>query len=133
MVVQSASSEVPASFQNWRGWAEWYAATAAVAGWGMASPRRIVMAYRIQKLHRGRQWVPFGSRGPAPLVGGGPRDPVWFREDLETLIELLRADKIHPAVAERLPLSQAGHAHELLHKTASIRKLVLVPEDAAPA
>jgi NADPH:quinone reductase-like Zn-dependent oxidoreductase len=33
-------------------------------------------------------------------------------------------------VAERLPLSEARHAHELLEQTAAKGKLVLVPEDA---
>ena len=36
-----------------------------------------------------------GSRGAAP------RDPEWFREDFLALLELLRADKIHPVIAER--------------------------------
>ena len=51
----------------------------------------------------------------------------WFREDFGALLELLRADKIHPVVAERLPLSEARRAHELLERTAATGKLVLVP------
>ena len=51
----------------------------------------------------------------------------WFREDFGALLELLRADKVHPVVAERLPLSDARHAHELLESTAAAGKLVLVP------
>ncbi len=43
------------------------------------------------------------------------------------LIELLREGKIHPVVAERLPLSDARHAHELLGELAATGKLVLVP------
>jgi NADPH:quinone reductase-like Zn-dependent oxidoreductase len=43
------------------------------------------------------------------------------------VLELLRADKIHPAVAERLPLADARRAHELLEQSASVGKLVLVP------
>jgi NADPH:quinone reductase-like Zn-dependent oxidoreductase len=54
-------------------------------------------------------------------------DPDQFREDFRVLIELLREGKIHPAVAERLPLSDARHAHELLESSASKGKLVLVP------
>jgi NADPH:quinone reductase-like Zn-dependent oxidoreductase len=54
-------------------------------------------------------------------------DPEWFREDLAVLLELLRADKIHPVVAERLPLSEARRAHELLESSAAKGKLVLVP------
>jgi NADPH:quinone reductase-like Zn-dependent oxidoreductase len=60
-------------------------------------------------------------------VGGGPRDPDWFREDFRALLELLRENKIHPVVAERLPLSDARRAHEMLERTAAKGKLVLVP------
>jgi NADPH:quinone reductase-like Zn-dependent oxidoreductase len=59
--------------------------------------------------------------------GFGSRYPAWYREDFRTLIELLRADKIHPVVAERLPLSDARRAHELLERSAAVGKLVLVP------
>jgi NADPH:quinone reductase len=46
-------------------------------------------------------------------------DPEWFREDFGTLIELLRRGEIHPVVAERLPLAEARHAHELLESSAA--------------
>src|SRR4029453_13352338 len=88
-------------------------------------PRRGV-GYRIQKLREGHQWVPAGRRRALP-VGGGPRDPDGFREDFRALLELLRADKIHPVVAERLPLTEARRAHELLERSAAKGKLVLVP------
>jgi NADPH:quinone reductase-like Zn-dependent oxidoreductase len=65
-----------------------------------------VLAYRIQKLRIGHQ--------------------DWYREDFEALLELLREGKLHPVVAERLPLSDARHAHELLERTAATGKLVLV-------
>jgi NADPH:quinone reductase len=93
--------------KSWRGWVEWYPATATVWLWGMLSPRRRVIAYRIQKLRVDHQ--------------------DWFREDFRVLLELLRADKIHPAVAERLPLSEARRAHEMLERSAAKGKLVLVP------
>ena len=73
----------------------------------MLSPRRRVLAYRIQKLRI--------------------RHPEWFREDFRVLLELLRRGKIHPVVAERLPLSEARRAHELLESSAAKGKLVLVP------
>jgi NADPH:quinone reductase-like Zn-dependent oxidoreductase len=109
-----------------KGWIEWYAATAIVALWGLLSPRRRVSAYRIQKLREGRQVIPRGSRRPLP-VGGGPRDPEWFREDFGALLDLLRGGEIHPVVAERLPLADVRRAHELLDSSASKGKLVLVP------
>jgi NADPH2:quinone reductase len=113
--------------KSWRGWLEWYAATAGVALWGLLSPRRRVLAYRIQKLRDRVQVLPVGPGRRALPVGGGPRNPEWFREDFLALLELLRADKIHPAIAERLPLSDARRAHELLAQSASVGKLVLVP------
>ena len=54
-------------------------------------------------------------------------NPEWFREDFGVLIDLLHQGKIHPIVAERLPLSEARRAHELLESSASKGKLVLVP------
>ena len=113
--------------KSWRAWAEWYATTGGVALWGLLSPGRRVSAYRIQRLRDSRQWLPVAGRRPARLVGGGPRHPDWFREDFSALLELLRADKIHPVVAERLPLTDARRAHELLEQSASVGKLVLVP------
>lgn len=103
------------------GWLKWYIATAAVAVWGALSPRRHVLAYRVQKVHEPAE----------PLaVGGGPRVPEWYREDFGALLDLLRRGKIHPVVAERLPLSEARHAHELLEQSAEKGKLVLVPGGA---
>ncbi|SFL68099.1 medium chain dehydrogenase/reductase family protein [Geodermatophilus ruber] len=117
-----------AALRRWAaGWAEWYGTTATVALWGLLDPRRKTMAYRIQRMRDSRQWLPVSGRRPARLVGGGPRNPQWFREDLGVLLELLAADKIHPVVAERLPLSEARHAHELLESSAAKGKLVLVP------
>lgn len=114
--------------KSWRGWLQWYAATAAVALWALLSPGRQVLAYRIQKLREGRQWLPVAGRRRAPLVGGGPRDPAWFREDFRALLELLRRGAIHPVVARRLPLAQAQRAHELLESSAGLGKLVLMPQ-----
>jgi NADPH:quinone reductase-like Zn-dependent oxidoreductase len=86
-----------------------------------------VRAYRIQKLREGRQALPVHGARPALPVGGGPRDPAWFREDFAVLLDLLRRGEIHPVVAERLPLSDARRAHELLESSAAKGKLVLVP------
>jgi NADPH:quinone reductase-like Zn-dependent oxidoreductase len=126
LVVYGHSSTISNGHRSWRGWLEWYATTATVALWGFLSPRRSVAAYRIQKLREGHQVIPMGSRRPLP-VGGGPREPEWFREDFRALLELLREGRIHPVVAERLPLTEARRAHELLESSAAKGKLVLVP------
>ena len=93
--------------KSWRGWMEWYPAAAAVWLCGLLSPRRRVFSYLIDKFRA--------------------RNPEWFREDFRALLDLLRAEKIHPVVAERLPLTEARRAHELLEGSAATGKLVLVP------
>src|SRR5205814_204159 len=40
--------------------------------------------------------------------------PIWFRHDLLALLELLQQQKIKPVIAQRFPLVDARHAHELL-------------------
>jgi NADPH2:quinone reductase len=127
LVVYGHYATLSHGHKNRRAWIEWYGTTATVALWGVLSPRRRVSAYRIQKLREGHQVLPV-SGGRRPLdVGGGPRDPEWFREDFGALLELLREGRIHPVVAERLPLADARRAHELLESSAAKGKLVLVP------
>jgi NADPH:quinone reductase len=127
LVVFGHSGTVANGRKSWRGWIKWYATTAAVSLWGLLSPRRRVLVYRVQKLREGHQVLPVSGFRRALPVGGGPRNPEWFREDFGALLELLREGKIHPVVAERLPLSDARRAHELLESTADKGKLVLVP------
>jgi len=126
LVIYGHSSTISHGHRSWRGWIEWYTATATAGLWGLLSPRRRVSAYRIQKLREGHQLLPRGARRPLP-VGAGPRDPEVFRKDFRALLELLREGKIHPVVAERLPLSDARRAHEMLEGSAAKGKLVLVP------
>ncbi|KOT78364.1 Zn-dependent oxidoreductase, NADPH:quinone reductase [Streptomyces rimosus subsp. pseudoverticillatus] len=93
--------------RSWRGWLSWYACAVGAGLAGLLSPRRRVLAYRIAKLR--------------------DRHPDWFRDDLHELVRLLRAGTIHPVVAERLPLTDARRAHELLDCSAARGKLVLIP------
>ncbi len=74
---------------------------------GLFSPgRRRILPYSIQNLKRWR--------------------PAWFGEDLRVLLDLLRDKKIKPMVAERIPLTEARRAHELLGQGSVKGKLVLV-------
>src|SRR5436190_2245370 len=52
--------------------------------------------------------------------------PAQFREDLTALFELLRQRKITPLIAQRLPLTEARRAHELLGTGGVTGKIVLV-------
>jgi NADPH:quinone reductase len=106
--------------KDWPAVIEWYASIATLWLWAKLSPRRRVLAYQIQKFRDAAQERP-------GAVGGEPRYPEWFREDFRALLELLRSDKIHPVVAERLPLTDVRRAHELLERSAAKGKLVLVP------
>ena len=106
--------------KDWPAVIKWYAAIAGVWLWDKLSPRRKVFAYHVQKYRE-------TATRRAGAVGGEPMNPEWFREDFGTLIELLREGKIHPVVAERLPLTEARRAHEMLQSSASKGKLVLVP------
>lgn len=120
LVVFGRYSTLSHGRKDWSAVFKWYAAIGAVWIWGTLSPRRRVLKYQIQKFRDHAQW-----RDGA--VGGEPRYPEWFRADFATLIQLLREGKIHPVVAERVPLAEARHAHELLESSASKGKLVLVP------
>jgi NADPH:quinone reductase-like Zn-dependent oxidoreductase len=120
LVVFGRYDTLKGGHKDWPAVMKWYAVIAAVWLWDKLSPRRRVLAYHVQK-YRDRATRRDGA------LGGEPMDPQWFREDFTALIELLREGKIHPVVAERLPLSEARHAHELLESSASKGKLVLVP------
>src|SRR5438128_2176107 len=99
LVVFGYSSALTQGRRSRRAWIKWNAQTASVFLWGLLSPRRRVSGYRIDKLRN--------------------RRPEWFREDFLALLELLRRGEIHPVVAERLPLTEARRAHELLESSAA--------------
>ena len=126
LVVFGAYSTLVNGHKSSRKWVEWYACTGGLWLWSMLSPSRSAGAYRIQKLYDGSQVLPVSTGRRARPVGGAPRYRDWYQEDFAVLVELLRADKIHPVVAERLPLTEARHAHELLESSASRGKIVLV-------
>jgi NADPH:quinone reductase-like Zn-dependent oxidoreductase len=76
-----------------------------VGGWILPGRRRVV-PYSIQWLKRVK--------------------PALFRQDLITLLGLLKEQKIKPLVAQRLPLVEARRAHELLGEGGVTGKIVLV-------
>jgi NADPH:quinone reductase-like Zn-dependent oxidoreductase len=120
LVVFGRYSTIKEGHKDWPAVIKWYAAIATVWLWDKLSPRRHVYPYSVQK-YRDKATRRDGA------VGGEPTNAAEFREDFGVLVELLRAGKIHPVVAERLPLAEARHAHELLESSAATGKLVLVP------
>jgi len=54
--------------------------------------------------------------------------PEWFREDLTLQLDLLKQQKLKPLVAQRVFLSEAKQAHEMLVGGGVIGKIVLVSE-----
>jgi len=56
--------------------------------------------------------------------------PAVFRQDLVTLLDLLRQGKIKPIIARRFPLAEAREAQELLGRGGVVGKIVLVPNVA---
>jgi NADPH:quinone reductase-like Zn-dependent oxidoreductase len=69
--------------------------------------------------------------GPAAVFYGitvrRKRFPADFRADLATLFEKLRAKAIHPAVVDRLPLSEARAVHTRIDGGGLGGKIVLLP------
>jgi NADPH2:quinone reductase len=92
---------------------------------------RLVVFGRYSTLRDGHKDWPAVFKWWASIIAVWLWDKVSPRrkvlEDFDAMVELLREGKIHPVVAERLPLAEARHAHELLESSASKGKLVLVP------
>jgi NADPH2:quinone reductase len=84
-----------------------------IAGGWLLPGRKRVVPYSIQWLKRLR--------------------PALFRQDLIALFDLVRQQKIKPLIAQRLPLAEARHAHELLGKGGVTGKIVLVLNGASLA
>ena len=82
-----------------------------IAGSWILPGRKRVVPYSIQTLKRLK--------------------PALFREDLIALFDLLREHRIKPLIAQRLPLAEARHAHELLGEGGVTGKIVLVQEGAS--
>lgn len=68
--------------------------------------------------------IPDGKKAPLPPDSNKPND--WYRETLGELLDYLAAGKIHPVVAERVPLMEAARGHEILEGGGYAGKVVLV-------
>ncbi len=95
----------PGRRQRFRGTAAF--ASYIAGGWLLPGRKRIV-PYSIQTLKR--------------------LNPALFRQDLISLLELLRQHKIEPLVARRFPLAEARRAQETLANGGVVGKIVLVRE-----
>ena len=100
---EGLSSSRPGQRQRFRGTALF---ALYIAGGWLLPGRKRVAPYSIQTLKRMK--------------------PGWFREDLITLLGLLREKKIKPIVADRFPLAEARRAQEVLAKGGVVGKIVLV-------
>jgi NADPH:quinone reductase-like Zn-dependent oxidoreductase len=79
-----------------------------IAGGWLLPGRRRVIPYSIQWLKRLK--------------------PAVFRQDRVAVLDLLRQKRIKPLIAQRLPLREASHAHELLGHRGVVGKIVLVSD-----
>jgi NADPH2:quinone reductase len=120
LVVFGRYATLSHGHKDWSAVIQWYAAIAALWLWAKSSRSRRAFPYSVQKFRDTAKWRP-------GAVGGEPNNAEWYREDFGVLLEHLRHGEIHPTVAQRLPLSDARHAHELLESAAAKGKLVLVP------
>src|SRR5262245_5763556 len=82
-----------------------------IAGGWLLPGRKRVVPYSIQWLKRLK--------------------PALFRQDLIALFDLLQQKRIKPLIAQRFPLAEARHAHELLGKGGVTGKIALVPNGSS--
>jgi NADPH2:quinone reductase len=100
---EGLTSSSPGRRQRFRGTAVF--GLYILGGWLLPGRKRVV-PYSIQTLKRLK--------------------PALFRQDLATLLDLLRRQQIRPIIARRLPLVEARQAQELLEKGGVVGKIVLV-------
>jgi NADPH:quinone reductase len=109
-----------------------YGHTTSLRGEGLASSRpgrrQRFRGFATIGLYIAGGWVLPGRKRVVPYSIQTLKQlkPAWFRQDLLTLLELLEHQKIKPLIAQRFPLAEARHAHELLGKGGVTGKIVLV-------
>jgi len=109
-----------------------YGATTALRGEGLGSARtgrrNRLHGVPIYALYIAGGWLLPGRKRIVPYSIQTLKrlKPARFRQDLVTLLDLLKQKKIRPLVAQRFPLAEARRAQELLEKGGVIGKIVLV-------
>lgn len=89
---------------------------------------RVIPASLLMRL--GLALIPDGKKARMPPdASTKPNAP--YRETLTTLLDWLAAGRLKPLVAERIPLAEAGRAHELLERGGYAGKVVLVASSGA--
>lgn len=106
---EGLTSSRPGQRQRFRGTAMF--ALYIAGGWLLPGRKRVI-PYSIQWLKRLK--------------------PDLFRQDLGTLLELLRQQQIAPLIARRFPLTEAQQAQELLAQGGVTGKIVLVLDGTSP-
>jgi len=103
-------------------------------GYGMSS---VVEQGKASKLRGAASFALIGLLGALPdgkvarwysITTERKKHPEWFPEDLAHLLNLLAEKKIHPHVAERLPLREAQRANDLIEHAKVSGKIVLLPQ-----
>ena len=101
-----------------------YGYTAAV----QAQRRLSTILMSMAHLYASR-WLPGGKRVLFYSINAmRARHPLWFKEDLGRLFDLLAARAIHPRVAERISFDEVADAHRRLEAGGLEGKLVLCPD-----
>lgn len=95
---------------------------------GGSGGRHRVREIAIFGLYIARSWLLPGRKRVVPYSIQWLKRlrPGWFRQDLLTLFDLLQHRKITPLIAQRLPLTDARQAQELLGTGGVIGQIVLV-------
>lgn len=103
-------------------------------GYGMSS---VIERGKASKLRGAASFGLIGLLGALPdgkvarwysITTEKKKHPEWFPEDLAHLLKLLAEKKIHPHVAERLPLRDAQRANDLIEHAKVSGKIVLLPQ-----
>jgi NADPH:quinone reductase-like Zn-dependent oxidoreductase len=99
-------------------------------GYGMAAtakagvraiPLSMLMLVLLQLIPGGKQ-----ASMSADIATFAEAHDGWYHETLTELLDSLAAGRLKPVVAERIPLIEAVHAHELLERGGYAGKVVLV-------